>query len=74
MKYSNVTKTILLFVFFFFVGSIAAQPGGPDEDPDSDDAPLNPAPIGDYVIPMLVLGVATAFVVLRKKEPVVKKS
>lgn len=74
MKYNSLTKTVLVFVFFFFVGSIAAQPGGPDEDPDSEEAPLDPVPIGDYVIPMFIVGVATAFVLLKKRDPMVKKS
>lgn len=74
MKSSNITKTILALAFFFFVGTIYADPIDPDEDPDEEEAPLNPAPIGDYIIPMFVVGVVTAFVLLRKKDLMVKNS
>ena len=74
MKSNNVIKTILLFSLFFSVGSISAQPGDPDEDPDAENALVDPAPIGDYVIPMMVLGVVTAFVLFKKKDLIVKKN
>ena len=74
MKSNTVIKTILIVVFFFFVGSISAQPVDPDDEWDPEDAPLNPVPISDYILPMLVVGVATAFFVLRKKDLQVKNS
>ncbi len=70
MKLNKMIKTILTLVLFLAVSTSFAQPSGePDPDGlgDSGNPPLDPAPIGDYLIPMLVLGVATAFVVLRKK-------
>jgi hypothetical protein len=68
MKLNKVTKTLLTLVFFFTVSGVFAQlPEDPDDDVDPIDAPLDPAPISDYLIPMLVLGVATAFVLLKKQ-------
>jgi hypothetical protein len=70
MKLNKVTKTLLTLVFFFTVSGVFAQlPEDPDDDVDPIDAPLDPAPISDYLIPMLVLGVATAFVLLKRKVP-----
>jgi hypothetical protein len=70
MKLNNVTKAILTLVFFFAVSNTFAQlPEDPDEDVDAPGAPLDPAPISYYLVPMLILGVATAFVLLNKKAP-----
>ncbi len=67
----TVTKTILTLLFFFTISGVFAQlPEDPDDDIDPGDAPLDPAPIGDYLIPMLVLGVATAFILLKKSTPI----
>ena len=72
MKLNNVIKTILTLVLFMVVTGAFAQPGG-EPDPggtgDTPGSPVDPpAPIGDYILPMLVLGVATAYVLLRKKS------
>lgn len=70
MKLNKMIKTILTLVLFLAVSTAFAQPSGepdPDGSGDSGNPPLDPAPIGDYMIPMLVLGIATAFVLLRKK-------
>jgi hypothetical protein len=70
MKSNKVTKTILTLVLFFSLSAAFAQlPEDPDDTVDPIGAPLNPAPIGDYLIPMLVLGMATAFILLKKKAP-----
>jgi hypothetical protein len=69
MKSNKIVKLLLPFIFLFVVSITSAQ-GPIDEgltDEDDDGAPLNPLPIEDYVIPMLLLGIATAFVLLRKK-------
>jgi hypothetical protein len=70
MKLNKVTKTLLTLVFFFTVSGVFAQlPEDPDDNVDPIDAPLDPAPISDYLIPMLVLGVSTAFILLKKQAP-----
>lgn len=70
MRLSKVTKVVLTMVFFFSVsGAFAQFPEDPGDDIDPGDAPLDPAPINDYLIPMLVLGAATAFVLIKKKRP-----
>ena len=47
----------------------AQLPEDPDPDPDGPSEPLDPAPIGDYLIPMFIVGIATAFILLKKKAP-----
>lgn len=70
MKLNKVTKIIFTLVLFFGMSSAFAQlPEDPDPDPDGPSEPLDPAPIGDYILPMLVLGVATAYILLKKKAP-----
>ncbi|MDD3004015.1 hypothetical protein [Flavobacterium sp.] len=70
MKLSKLTKPFLMLAFFFVVSSVSAQfPEEPGEDPDDSEAPLDPAPISDYLIPMLLVGVATAFVLLKRQAP-----
>lgn len=71
MKSNKVVKTIIPFVFLFLFNMpcYAQQLGeDPDDTEDGEDAELNPVPIEDYIVPMLVLGIATAFILLRKKE------
>ena len=70
MKLNKVTKIIFTLVFFFGVSTAFAQfPEDPDPDPDGPSEPLDPAPIGDYLIPMFIVGIATAFILLKKKAP-----
>ena len=70
MKTNKVTKIILTLVFFLSVSGMFAQlPVDPDPGEDPVDGPLDPLPIGAYLIPMFVLGIATAFILLKKKAP-----
>lgn len=72
MKLSKLTKPFLMLAFFFAVSGVCAQPtepGGGNPDEDDENAPLDPAPISDYLIPMLVVGVATAFVLIKRQAP-----
>lgn len=70
MKLNNVTKAILTLVFFFSVSNTFAQlPEDPDDDVDGPGDALDPAPINDFLVPMLILGIATAFILLKKKAP-----
>lgn len=65
----NKTTQITLAAVFFLVMSMPtfAQPG--NEAPDDEDAEGEvPVPISDYVVPMLILGIATSFVLLRKTK------
>lgn len=64
-------KKFLYMIVFFLLCSFPAMAGDfdeADETEDLDNDLLNPTPIDDYIIPMLVLGVATAFYLVRKKE------
>lgn len=75
MKKNKLTKIALTIVFFIGMNSAFAQfPVDPDDDLDPDDAPLDPAPISDYLIPMLVVGITTAFVLLKKKDLIINNS
>ncbi len=71
MKFNNIIKTILAVVLFMVVTNTFAQPGSePDAggNEDNSESPLEPgASIADFILPMLMLGVATAYVLLRKK-------
>lgn len=69
MKLNKIIKITIAFLFFLCMSVPAFAQGeqAPDEE-DAGNEALNPAPIGDYILPMLVLGVATAFVLLRKKN------
>ena len=69
MKLTKLTKPFLMLAFFFAVSGVCAQPTDPEQDPDDENAPLDPAPISDYLIPMLVVGVATAFVLIKRQAP-----
>ena len=69
MKITKISKALLTLVFLFsFSGVFAQLPEDPDPDVDGPGDDLNPAPIGDYMAPMLILGIATAYVLLRKKN------
>lgn len=68
MNKNKFLKTIVTFVMLIAVTSMFAQPTDPGDDLDPEDGDLNPAPISDYLLPMLVVGVATAYVLLRKKS------
>ncbi|WP_432671657.1 hypothetical protein [Flavobacterium sp. SM2513] len=75
MTINKLTKIALTVVLLFGMNSVFAQfPEDPDPDTDPEDGALDPAPISDYLIPMLVIGVATAFILLKKKELVVKNN
>lgn len=68
MNKNTVIKTLYtLALFFTFVTGFAQTPVEPDPTLDDPADPLNPAPIGDYLVPMFILGIATAYVLLRKK-------
>jgi len=70
MKISSTLKTLYILALFFCINSTFATPGEGDSNEDSGGAPLEPsaAPIDDYLIPMLIMGAVTAFVLLRKKS------
>lgn len=69
MKQSKIFKLAIIVVFMLTVNTIFAQgtPADPDPLEDDENADLNPAPISDYLLPMLIIGVATAFILLRTK-------
>lgn len=68
MKNFKKNYLTLLAVLFISTLSFAQGPGEADEEEDTEDDMLNPAPIGDYVIPMLLLGVFVAYRFLKKEN------
>jgi hypothetical protein len=70
MKANIKIKLFSLLLFFCVTLPLLAGPSDPDPDEDGDGIPLDPgaAPINDYIVPMLLLGVSTAFILLRKKH------
>lgn len=67
MSKTKLIKTIITFIFFLTITNAFAQPMQAPEDDDAATDALEPAPIADFILPMLMLGVATAYVLLRKK-------
>lgn len=68
MKLNRKIKTVLTLVLFLAVSTVFAQvPTEGDESEEPLGSPLDPTPISDYLLPMLVIGVATAFILLKKK-------
>ena len=75
MKNSLKTLVIVLIVSIFSMTTFAANTSG-EEDlatmAEPVGAPGDPgAPINDYLIPMLVLGIAIGYRLLRKKTEIV---
>ena len=60
----NNSKKIYSLAFVLVCGLLQAQESFPD---DVQDLPVN-----DYLIPMLVLGIAIGFLLLRKRTAIVK--
>jgi hypothetical protein len=57
-------KSIILTFLLFSNNSIFAQaPSDPGQDPGA-------TPISDYIIPMLLLGIALSFFLIKKKKTV----
>ena len=68
MNFRKIIKSFLLLVLFFITfQGVAQTPGEPDEG-TGGDGNLNPAPIENYIVPMLLIGVVTAFVLLKPRS------
>lgn len=68
MNFNKLSTTIVALMFCLGVTTAFAQPEQPDDALDAENADLNPAPIGDYVLPMLLIGVVTAYILVRRKQ------
>ena len=75
---NNIKTFALVFVFSIFSLTTFAANTVDDEDLATFVNPGDPAgdpgatPINDYLLPMLVLGIAIGFLLLRKKTELVK--
>jgi hypothetical protein len=75
---NNIKTLVIVFVFSIFsLTTFASNPSG-EEDLSTFANPGEPGgdpgvtPINDYLIPMLVLGIAIGFRLLRKRTAIVK--
>ena len=59
---TKFTQIFYSFVFIFTMNSLCAQENFTDDTTDTA------APINDYLIPMLVLGIALAFFLFKKRK------
>jgi len=59
---TKFTKIFYSFVFILTMNSLCAQENFTDDTTDTA------APINDYLIPMLVLGIALAFFLFKKRK------
>ncbi len=57
---TKTPKTVYSFVFILVMNLVNAQESFPD---DTQDVPVN-----DYLIPMLVLGIALGFFLFKKRK------
>lgn len=57
---TKTSKTVYSFVFILVMNFVNAQENFPD---DTQDVPVN-----DYLIPMLVLGIALGFFLFKKRK------
>ena len=57
---TKISKTVYSFVFILVMNLANAQENFPD---DTQDVPVN-----DYLIPMLVLGIALGFFLFKKRK------
>ncbi len=74
MKNIIPLKTLLMMMMFFHCSlPVMAQFDDPDEEEDEDGYPLNPAPIDDYIVPMLVLGIAAGYYLIKRKTALTEK-
>ena len=74
---NNIKTLVLVFVFSIFSFTAFAANTTGEEDLTTFTNPNDPgadpgAPIDDYLIPMLVVGIAIGFHLIRKKTEIVK--
>ena len=65
---TKTSKTVYSFVFILVMNTMSAQVE--EFAPDTTDTTVTP--INDYLIPMLILGIAIGYRFLRKKTETVK--
>jgi len=71
MKNILQKKAMLSILLLLLTFPAMAQFGDLDEEEDEENAPLEPlAPIDDYIVPLLLAGVATGYYLLSKKKSV----
>ena len=69
MKNMKKKYLTLLAVLFISALSFAQGPEEADEEVDTEEELLDPAaPIGDYIIPMLLIGVFVAYRFLKQEN------
>jgi hypothetical protein len=69
---NNALKIIVFCLITLSSLNSIAQPGTEDEIANNLESTTADAPISDYIIPMLVIGVLLSFSLLRKNNQFVK--
>jgi hypothetical protein len=57
---TKTSKTVYSFVFILVMNVVNAQENFPDD--------TNDVPISDFIIPMIVLGIALGFLLIKKRK------
>jgi hypothetical protein len=69
---NNALKIIVFCLITLSSLNSIAQPGTEDEIANNLESTTADAPISDYIIPMIVIGVLLSFSLLRKNNQLVK--
>ena len=72
MKNNALKIIVFCLITLSSLNSIAQTPGTEDEIANNLESTTADAPVSDYVIPMIVIGVLLSFSLLKKKNQFVK--
>lgn len=70
MKRIVCKKSLMVMVVVALFSFSAYAQADPDENEDGENELLNPTPINDYILPMLVVGVASGYYLIKKKSKI----
>lgn len=74
-KIISLKRPFAILFFLLLTMPAMAQLDEPDESEDGSNDPLNPsAPIDDYILPMLFVGAALGYYVIKKRKPFLSKT
>lgn len=68
MKFRFFKKIVFSVLVFFIITQGFSQAMLPPEPPNDEDPDPEGAPINDFIIPMIILGITIGFVLQAKKQ------